>query len=121
MLASTEGNWVSALILGSQGCWSTALARSFPLRFGCSCTQRSASTISVGAHGDEMSIFDFFLAALSLAPVGLFLLFWRMFPRDRGVHPIYRESGIEMIDNGTEVQDAIARRLHMREVERKGK
>jgi len=47
-----------------------------------------------------MSIFDFFLAALSLASVGLFLLFWRMFPRDRGVHPIYRESGIEMIDNG---------------------
>jgi hypothetical protein len=40
-------------------------------------------------------MFDFFLAALSLAPVGLLLLFWRMFPRDRGVHPIYREAGIE--------------------------
>jgi len=68
-----------------------------------------------------MSMFDFFLGALSLAPVGLFLLFWRMFPPDRSVHPIYRESGIEMIENGTEVQDAIARRLHMRELERKGK
>jgi hypothetical protein len=68
-----------------------------------------------------MSMFDLFLAALSLAPVGLFLLFWRMFPRDRGVHPIYRESGIEMIDNGTEVQDATARRPQMRTVERKGK
>jgi hypothetical protein len=66
-------------------------------------------------------MFDIFLAALSLAPIGLFLLFWRMFPRDRGVHPIYRESGIEMIDNGTEVQDATARRLQMRKVERKGK
>ena len=68
-----------------------------------------------------MSMFDFFLAALSLAPVGLFLLFWRMFPRDRGVHPIYRESGIEMIDNATGVQDMPTRRLHKREVERKCK
>jgi hypothetical protein len=68
-----------------------------------------------------MSMFDFFLAALSLAPFGLFLLFWRMFPRDRGVHPIYRESGIEMIDTGTEVQDAAARRPQMRKVERKSK
>jgi hypothetical protein len=66
-------------------------------------------------------MFDFFLAALSLAPLGLFLLFWRMFPRDRGVHPIYRESGIEMIDNETEVQEATARRSHMGKVERKGK
>jgi hypothetical protein len=55
-----------------------------------------------------MSMFDFFLGALSLAPLGLFLLFWRMFPRDRGVHPIYRESGIEMIGNGTGVQDMTA-------------
>ena len=61
-----------------------------------------------------MSIFDFSLAALSLAPLGLFLLFWRMFPRDRGVHPIYRESGIEMIDKTT-------RRLCKRQVERKCK
>jgi hypothetical protein len=67
-----------------------------------------------------MSMFDLFLAALSLAPVGLFLLFWRIFPRDRGIHPIYRESGIEMIDNGTGAQDT-ARRLHKREVERKCK
>ena len=36
-----------------------------------------------------MSILDLFLAAISLAPVGLFLLFWRMFPDDRGIHPIY--------------------------------
>ena len=61
---------------------------------------------------------DFSLAALSLAPVGLFLLFWRMFPRDRGVHPIYRKSAIEMIDNGTGAQET-ARRPHKREVERK--
>ena len=61
-----------------------------------------------------MSIFDFLLAALSLAQVGLFLLFWRMFPRDRGVHPIYRESGNEMIDNGTGVQDMTGRGLHKR-------
>jgi hypothetical protein len=61
-----------------------------------------------------MSMVDFFLAALSLAPVGLFLLFWRMFPRDRGVHPIYRESGNETIDNGTEVQDMTARGLQRR-------
>ena len=68
-----------------------------------------------------MSIFDFFLGALSLAPLGLFLLFWRMFPRDRGVHPIYRESGIEMIDNGTGVEDMPARTLHMKELGRKCK
>jgi hypothetical protein len=68
-----------------------------------------------------MSMFDFFLAALSLAPLGLFLLFWRMFPRDRGIHPIYRESGTEMTGTGTEVQDATARRPQMREVERKCK
>ena len=62
-------------------------------------------------------MFDFFLAALSLAPLGLFLLFWRMFPRDRGVHPIYRESGAET----TEVQDVSARKLHRRNEERKCK
>jgi hypothetical protein len=43
-------------------------------------------------------MFGFFLAALSLAPLGVFLAFWRMFPRDRGNHPIYRESGIDTID-----------------------
>jgi len=42
-----------------------------------------------------MSIFDLFLAAITLAPFGLFLLFWRMFPDDRGIHPIYRDSSIE--------------------------
>jgi hypothetical protein len=66
-------------------------------------------------------MFDFFLAALSLAPLGLSLLFWRMFPRDRGVHPIYRECGVETIDNGTGVQDMTARRSHKREGERKWK
>ena len=66
-------------------------------------------------------MFDFFLGALSLAPVGLFLLLWRMFPRDRGVHPIYRESEIEMIENETQVRDATARRPPMRKVERKSK
>ena len=68
-----------------------------------------------------MSMFDFFLVALSLAPFGLFLLFWTVFPRDRGIHPIYRESGIEMIDNRTGVRDMTALRLHKREVERKCK
>jgi hypothetical protein len=43
-------------------------------------------------------MFGFFLAALSLAPLGVFLAFWRMFPRDRGIHPIYRESGIDTKD-----------------------
>lgn len=68
-----------------------------------------------------MFMFDFFLAALSLAPVGLFLLFWRMFPRDRGIHPIYRESGTETMIKRTESQDVIARRLHVKEVGRKSK
>jgi hypothetical protein len=68
-----------------------------------------------------MAMFDFFLGALSLAPLGLFLLFWRMFPRDRGVHPIYRESGTETIGKRTESQDVSARRLHMKEVGRKRK
>jgi hypothetical protein len=54
-------------------------------------------------------MFHFFLAALSLAPLGLFLLFWRMFPRDRGIHPIYRESGTETIGKRTEAQDVTAR------------
>jgi len=42
--------------------------------------------------GHEMSILDLFFAAISLAPLGLLLLFWRMFPDDRGIHPIYRDS-----------------------------
>jgi hypothetical protein len=68
-----------------------------------------------------MSMFDFFLAALSMAPVGLFLLFWRIFPRDRGIHPIYRESGTETTGERTESQDVTAQRLHMKEVGRKCK
>jgi hypothetical protein len=39
-----------------------------------------------------MSILNLFLAAIGLALLGLLLLFWRMFPDDRGVHPIYRDS-----------------------------
>jgi hypothetical protein len=65
-------------------------------------------------------MFDLFLAAFSLAPLGLFLLFWRVFPRDRSVHPIYRES-IETMGKRTEVQDVTLRRLHTRTVQCKGK
>jgi hypothetical protein len=64
---------------------------------------------------------DLFLAALSLAPLGLFLLFWRVFPRDSAVHPIYRESEIETTGKRTEVQDMIPRRLNTRTVQRKDK
>ena len=66
-----------------------------------------------------MSIFDLLLAALSLAQVGLFLLFWRMFPRDRGIHPIYRESATEMIGERIKSPAVTARRLHTKEVGRK--
>jgi hypothetical protein len=65
-------------------------------------------------------MFDLFLAAFSLAPLGLFLL-WRVFPRDSSVHPIYRESEIETMGKRTEVQDMTLRRLHARRVQRKGK
>jgi hypothetical protein len=41
-----------------------------------------------------MSVFDFFLVGLSLAPLGLFILFWNLF-HEGGVHPIYRESTTE--------------------------
>ena len=68
----------------------------------------------------EMSMFDLFLAALSLAPLGLFLLFWRVFPRDTGVHPIYQDSEIETTGKRTEVPDMTSRRLHTRTVQRKG-
>jgi len=39
-----------------------------------------------------MFILDLFLAAISLAPLGLLFLFWSMFPDNRGIHPIYRDS-----------------------------
>jgi hypothetical protein len=42
--------------------------------------------------GDEVPMFDFLLVGFSLAPLGLLLLFWRVFPHDRGFHPIYRDS-----------------------------
>src|SRR5438105_5775974 len=48
MFASTEGNCVIALTLGSQDCSSTAWASCSPFNSECCCTQRSASTISVG-------------------------------------------------------------------------
>jgi hypothetical protein len=51
----------------------------------------------------EMSMFDFFVAAVSSAPLILLLLFWRVFPRDCGVHPIYRVDGIETTDERAEV------------------
>jgi hypothetical protein len=66
-------------------------------------------------------MFDLFLAALSLAPLGLFLLFWRVFPRDTAVHPIYREPQTETMGKRTEVPDMTPRRLHTRTVQRKGK
>ena len=66
-------------------------------------------------------MFDLFLAALSLAPLGLFLLFWRVFPRDTAVHPIYRESEIETTGKKTKVPDITPRRLHTRTVQRNGK
>jgi hypothetical protein len=47
---------------------------------------------------------DLFLAALSLAPLGLFLLFWKVFPHESAVQPIYRESEIETTGKRTEVQ-----------------
>jgi hypothetical protein len=50
-------------------------------------------------------MFDFLLLGLSLAPLGLLLFFWRVFPRDRGIHPIYRESEIETTGKRTEVPD----------------
>src|SRR6266478_6541548 len=47
-LSSTNGNWVRAFTLGSQGCLSTSLASSAPVKVGWLCIQRSASTISAG-------------------------------------------------------------------------
>ena len=66
-------------------------------------------------------MFDLFLAAISLAPLGLFLLFWRVFPRDTAVHPIYREPEIETTGKRTEVRDMPPRMAHARTVQRKGK
>ena len=66
-------------------------------------------------------MFDFLLLGLSLAPLGLLLFFWRVFPKDRGIHPIYREPEIETTGKKTEAQDMTPRRLHTRTVQRKGK
>jgi hypothetical protein len=52
-----------------------------------------------------MPMLEFFVAAVSLASLGLLLLFWGVFPRDCGIHPIYREPGIETVDHRTEVQE----------------
>ena len=66
-------------------------------------------------------MFDFFVLGLSLAPLGLLLFFWRVFPKDRGIHPIYREPEIETMGKRAEVQDMTRRRLQTRPVTRKGK
>jgi len=41
-------------------------------------------------------LFDFALAVFALAPFGVLVLLWIAFPEDHGVHPIYRESRIEI-------------------------
>lgn len=66
-------------------------------------------------------MFDFFLLGLSLAPLGLLLFFWRVFPKDRGIHPIYRESETETAGKRGEVQGTTPRILHAGMVQRKGK
>jgi hypothetical protein len=66
-------------------------------------------------------MFDLFLAALSLAPLGLFLLFWRVFPRDTAAHPIYREPEIETTGKRIGGPDMTPRRVHTRTVQCKGK
>lgn len=55
-----------------------------------------------------MSIFDLLLAAVRLAPLGLLIFFWRMFPDDRGIHPIYRDS--KSNDRQKDTDPAVARR-----------
>src|ERR1019366_10519806 len=44
----TDGNAVSALTLGSHGCWSTACPKSLPFKSGCACTHLAASTTCSG-------------------------------------------------------------------------
>src|SRR5271165_3896459 len=48
MFPRTDGNAVSALTLGSQGCWSTVWPKASPFKSGCACTHRSASTTCSG-------------------------------------------------------------------------
>jgi hypothetical protein len=72
-------------------CTSTA-QRIRQVTFGSRDRLRAGCDDGLVIHGHEMSILDLFLAAISLAPLGLLLLFWRMFPDDRGIHPIYRDS-----------------------------
>jgi len=55
-----------------------------------------------------MSILDLFLAAIGLAQLGILLLFWRMFPDDHGIHPIYRDS--RSSDTHKDTDPAVARR-----------
>ena len=67
-------------------------------------------------------MFDFLLVGVSLVPLGLLLFFWKVFTEDGGIHPIYREPGIETIDKRSKVQDAaVMRRPPRREVGRNGK
>ncbi len=48
MFPRTDGNAVSALTLGSQGCWSTAWPKASPFKSGCACSHLSASTTCSG-------------------------------------------------------------------------
>jgi hypothetical protein len=58
-------------------------------------TRWACGDYGLAIHGNEMSILDLLLAAISLAPLGFLFLFWRMFPDDRGIHPIYRDSRLK--------------------------
>ena len=40
-------------------------------------------------------LFDLVVAAFTLAPVGVFVIFWMTFREDLGIHPIYRQSRVE--------------------------
>ena len=40
-------------------------------------------------------MFALMLVGLRLAPLGLLILLWNMFPQDGSIHPIYRETGVE--------------------------
>jgi hypothetical protein len=54
----------------------------------------ATAVVVVRSRRIEMPLFDFFVAAVSLVPLGLLLLFWGVFPSDCGSRPIYRESAI---------------------------
>ena len=75
--------------------------------FGCGVAYWARSKVSmlwssrrITQHGDKKFMFDFLfdfaLAVFALAPFGVLVLLWIAFPEDHGVHPIYRESRIEI-------------------------